>query len=114
MSKHQLSYAIQIEKRDILDIMTREIYEFMGRYNSRRAKEYLDSIVLPPSLFKLFEIAMATQQRIRSKEHVDGIRFMDVRVVCGALPFITFTYNDFHIAHMEAKRFTSIIGGVDA
>ena len=114
MKDRDLIYAIEIQKENVSDALSQVVFEFMARHHGNRAKDYIDSIVLPPSTYKNFELFAREQCRFTSKDDHDGMSFMGIRIVCGALPFITLTFKDFHIAHLEAKRFVSITGGVDA
>lgn len=110
----QLIHEIQVNKENVFDMLHTEIFRLLSKYGPH-IRDDLFAIAIGPNAFKWAEEKMREEARF-SMDRTDCMRFHGIRIVCGPLPFFVPLFNEhgWHYAHEEAKRITSLTGGVDA
>ena len=112
-----LIYETQVSVENVELLLHKELLRLVLRYG-RRVRDDLFAIALGPNAYQVWEIA--TKQKRRSQDlgrHLDEADlFQDIRIVCGPLPFVIplFTSKGWWAAHEEAKRISSLTGGLDS
>lgn len=109
-------YEVQITKENVTEMLYKEMCRVAMDYH-KSPQELIAAIILPPSAYKLLEIAMSEFQIIPDlRSNGSDLKFHGIDIYVGATPVILTVYNAsyWYCAHMDAQKMINDIGGLDA
>ena len=110
-------YEVHVTVENVELLIHKELCRLLMKYG-RRVKDVLYALALGPNAYKVWNANFRAKCRIQDvgRNLDEACLYQDVRIICGPLPFVIplFTDNGWHYAHEEAKRISSLTGGIDA
>ncbi|CAB4203059.1 hypothetical protein UFOVP1365_50 [uncultured Caudovirales phage] len=108
-------YEVQITKENVRELIYKEMCRVAMDYGGS-PQEVLAAMVLPPSAYKLLEIALSTFQRMPElRSNGSHLKFEGIDIYVGATPVILPVYDArfWYCAHQDSKKMVDEIGGLD-
>lgn len=109
-------YEVEITKENVRELLYKEMCRVAMDYH-RSPQEVIAAMILPPSAYKLLEIALSESQRIPElRSNGSHLKFEGIDIYVGATPVILPVYDMrfWNCAHGDAKKMVSEIGGLDS
>lgn len=100
----RIIHDIEVTNENVSDMLHTELFRLMNKYGPS-VRDNLFAIAIGPNAYKALE-HWSVKQASFSMSFEDGLRFHNIRIVCGPLPFFIPLFNrrGWHFAHEEAKR----------